>query len=170
MDARIERLKARSSGLGPVLSVDEIERFEHRHGVTLPEGFRDFLLYVGNGGPRPPEYGLVPLGRMPGDHHADPEEQLSTLKLPFPLEEVWVWESDEDLTEAQEELLSRVSHGSLVLGTDGCGIYWHLIVTGPERGMVWQITGEGAQPCDPPLDFLDWYQYALDGGTDFWSR
>ena len=32
------------------------------------------------------------------------------------------------------------------MGTDGCGIYWHLIVTGPHRGHVWQIAGEGAQP------------------------
>lgn len=36
--------------------------------------------------------------------------------------------------------------GSLVLGTDGCGMYWHLIVTGPQRGHVWLISGEGAQP------------------------
>ncbi|CAM5271445.1 hypothetical protein STANM309S_06406 [Streptomyces tanashiensis] len=32
------------------------------------------------------------------------------------------------------------------MGTDGCGMYWHLIVTGPQRGHVWQIAGEGAMP------------------------
>jgi hypothetical protein len=37
-------------------------------------------------------------------------------------------------------------HGSLVSGTDGCAMYWHLIVTGPHRGHVWQITEVGAQP------------------------
>ncbi|NUR28699.1 MAG: SMI1/KNR4 family protein, partial [Catenulispora sp.] len=37
-------------------------------------------------------------------------------------------------------------HGSVVLGTDGCGMYWHLIVTGEQRGHVWWISGEGAVP------------------------
>ncbi|WP_144127040.1 hypothetical protein [Catellatospora sichuanensis] len=38
------------------------------------------------------------------------------------------------------------NHGSVVLGTGGCGMYWHLIVSGPHRGHVWFICGEGAMP------------------------
>ncbi len=37
-------------------------------------------------------------------------------------------------------------HGSLLLGTDGCGMYWHLIVTGPQRGYVWLTDENGAIP------------------------
>ncbi len=42
-------------------------------------------------------------------------------------------------------------HGSIVLGTDGCGMYWHLIVTGEHRGQVWSIGGVGAQPFGAQL-------------------
>ena len=38
------------------------------------------------------------------------------------------------------------NHGSLVFGTDACTMYWHLIVTGPHRGHVWQIVDVRAQP------------------------
>ena len=73
-----------------------------------------------------------------------PERDLTK---PFPLTEARVWEDDERSYEELDPLLEPVyHHGSLVLGTDGCGIYWHLIVTGPHRGHVWLITGEGASP------------------------
>ncbi len=29
-----------------------------------------------------------------------------------------------------------------MLGTDGCGMYWHLVVTGPHRGHIWNISGK----------------------------
>ncbi len=62
-----------------------------------------------------------------------------------------------------------VGDGTLVLGHDGCGMYWHLVITGPERGQVWQITDVGAQPCAPRRDFFSWYEYWLDGHDDWWS-
>ncbi|WP_217369620.1 hypothetical protein [Nonomuraea antri] len=54
-----------------------------------------------------------------------------------------MWEDDPRPPEKIDEVFD---HGSIVLGTDGCGLYWHLIVTGPHRGHVWQISGEGAGP------------------------
>jgi hypothetical protein len=38
------------------------------------------------------------------------------------------------------------NHGSIVLGTDDSLSYWVLVVTGPERGKVWLVTGVGAYP------------------------
>lgn len=40
---------------------------------------------------------------------------------------------------------------------------WHLIVTGPERGHMWWVCGEGIAPTDPKMDFLRWYEDWLDG-------
>jgi hypothetical protein len=40
---------------------------------------------------------------------------------------------------------------------------WHLIITGPERGNIWLITGEGMQHTNPRRDFLKWYSDWLDG-------
>jgi hypothetical protein len=57
------------------------------------------------------------------------------LAAPFPLTESWLWEEDSRPAEEIESLRGPVfDHGSVVLGTDGCGMYWHLIVTGPHRG------------------------------------
>jgi hypothetical protein len=34
---------------------------------------------------------------------------------------------------------------------------------------MWHLTGEGIQPCAPPRDFLSWYEYWLDGHSDWWA-
>jgi hypothetical protein len=39
---------------------------------------------------------------------------------------------------------------------------WTLIVTGRERGRMWNIEGQGAQPCAPSRAFLDWYLLWLE--------
>lgn len=46
--------------LGPPISEETIAAFESRFGVSLPEGYRNFLLWMGNGGAGP-FYGLYPL-------------------------------------------------------------------------------------------------------------
>ena len=46
--------------LGPRISEEAISAFEARFGVSLPEGYRDFLLWIGDGGAGP-FYGLYPL-------------------------------------------------------------------------------------------------------------
>ena len=71
----------------------------------------------------PPDYGMVKLGSLP------PAWQERDLTKPFPLTEAWVWEGDERPDEELRPLLEPIyNHGSLVLGTDGCLEYWHLIV------------------------------------------
>lgn len=68
----------------------------------------------------------------------------------------------------------RLDHGSLVLGTDGCGEYWHLIVTRPHRGNIWLIGGAGAQPLGAEFGyttarsgFSGWIQHWLEGNEWF---
>ncbi|MFM2060427.1 MAG: hypothetical protein RLZZ507_97 [Cyanobacteriota bacterium] len=46
--------------LNPCLTKAEIIAFEERYQIKLPEDYRDFLMYVGNGGAGP-HYGLFPL-------------------------------------------------------------------------------------------------------------
>ncbi|MFI2201148.1 SMI1/KNR4 family protein [Streptomyces sp. NPDC020192] len=113
--------------------------FEARHGVTLPEPYRSFVAEVTDGSAQgPPHYGLSGLARAAASQ--DPDK-------PFPLTKAWVWEEDDGPYEDPDTVIEQVAHhGSLVLGTDGCGMDWHLIVTGPHRGHIWQITGEGAVP------------------------
>jgi hypothetical protein len=84
----------------------------------------------------------------------------------FPFTAQWIWENDELTDEGSRD---QVGHGSICLGTDGCAIYWHLIVTGPERGNVWMICGEGIQPTCPKRDFLTWFEDWLDGKDSFYG-
>ena len=48
--------------LNPPLSEWQVRDFEDRHGIRLPEGYRLFLLHLGDGGAGP-YYGLHPLSR-----------------------------------------------------------------------------------------------------------
>ena len=91
---------------------------------------------------------------------------LPRVTAPFPFTRTWVWEDGDTSTEGNQE---QVEYGSICLGNDGCGMYWHLVVTGPERGNVWLLAGEGIQPTTPKRDFLRWYEDWLDGTTDWWG-
>jgi hypothetical protein len=146
-----------SYSLEPVLSEGEVAAFESAHGILLPEAYRFFLTHVSNGGG-----GLVELGTAPA-YASRPEgywTHLPDIGKPFPFTHGWYWEEGEDSDEGERE---QVSYGSLWLTTDGCGMDWHLIVTGPERGHVWWVSGEGMTPTNPKRDFLRWYEDWLDG-------
>ncbi|MFF4343258.1 SMI1/KNR4 family protein [Kitasatospora sp. NPDC001540] len=124
-----------------------VHAFEAEHGVVLPEPYRTFVAEITDGSyTGPPDHGLVGLAELPSDWGGDPAER--GLARPFPLTEGWLWEDDEEIPE--EEVDARVGRvrndGSVVLGTDGCGMYWHLVVTGPHRGHVWCVTDVGATP------------------------
>ena len=141
--------------------------WEKSRQVALPQEYREFISRVGNGASGPPEYGLLPLGEICAD--LLPAEKLTWrslegLRRPFPFTKPWVWEEGELSSEGSRE---QVGDGSIMLGTDGCGIYWHLIVSGPERGTVWQLTGEGIQPLCPKRNFGEWVSDWLEGLDPF---
>jgi hypothetical protein len=162
IDDRIIRIRecAATSGvaLKPPLSLHEVEAFEARHGITLPEGYRQFVLFIGDGGEGPPQSGifslLEPRWRVGRD---DRWNLLPDIGLPFPLSGAWIWENDDDTTAEWLERRKAVYRGSIQIGDDGCGQFLHLIVTGPERGNIWDLCGEGAVPTDP-REFLAWYE------------
>lgn len=108
----------------------------------------------------PPFYGLQPLERVAADSVGHPLRPW----MPFPLTAAWIWEEvpGEDAGPDRARLEAVCSDGHLFLGTEGCAEDWILVVTGPERGRVWNRADIGATPCDPPLDFLAWYDRWLD--------
>lgn len=134
------------SGRNPPLGWTAVQAFEAEHGILLPEPYRPFVAEIADGSRSgPPAYGLIGLTDLPPDWDDDGSERV--LSRPFPLTSMWVWEDDPRPSEEINPLLEQVfNNGSIVLGTDGCGMYWHLIVTGAHRGQIWTITGEGAAP------------------------
>ncbi|QIJ61761.1 SMI1/KNR4 family protein [Streptomyces sp. JB150] len=128
-------------GGASALGWEKLRAFEAEHGIVLPEPYRTFVAEITDGSRQgPPAYGLLALGEVPRGSWSDPAAR--DLGKPFPLTEAWLWEEDED----EPDLDAVLRHGSVVLGTDGCAMDWHLIVTGPHRGHLWQITDVGALP------------------------
>ncbi|KOV61820.1 SMI1/KNR4 family protein [Streptomyces sp. MMG1121] len=140
-------------GAESALGWEAVRAFEADHGIVLPEPYRTFVAEMRDGSPAgPPEYGLLPVAELPDDWGGAERER--DLGKPFPLTRAWVWEGDSDPSEDCDEILEQVyDHGSVVLGTDGCAMNWHLVVTGPHRGHVWQISDVGAAPFGAPFGF-----------------
>ncbi|MFJ1975229.1 SMI1/KNR4 family protein [Streptomyces sp. NPDC087903] len=133
-------------GGGSALGWEAVHAFEADHGVVLPEPYRTFVAELTDGSYQgPPEYGLVGLAELPSDWGDDGKAR--DLGRPFPLTEAWLWEDDDGPYEEPDAVIEQVvNHGSIVLGTDGCAMNWHLVVTGPHRGHVWYVTDLGASP------------------------
>ncbi len=168
--ARIaQKVRARGTPFGSPLSEGTVNQFESQHGIILPDGFRAFITQIGNGGPGPSEYGWAPLGHAAQDMRPDEASiwtDLPYVRQPFPFTAPWIWESGDV---SAEGVFEQRLHGTIYLGNDGCGAYWFLVVTGPERGNVWMVCGEGMQPTSPKRDFLQWIEDWLDGTTDWWA-
>jgi HEAT repeat protein len=137
----------------------DLQAFETKHHIRLPDGYRIFLEHAGNGGAGP-YYGIFPLdkwndfaGWVPDDRPDD------FLARPCPLHP--------DLNPAPDwaDRFGGVSpyQGTLSLGTQGCSYGMQLIVAGPYVGRVVYVDGDGNPPYvvrEP--DFLSWYERWLD--------
>ena len=107
----IERIKTKISQLniemGKCLTEEEIMSFESRHNVKLPQAYRMFLKYIGNGCKRMLD------GCRLNDLECCPQQELSK---PFLLEKFWLWEDDErdgDVIEA--DMQNKVYRGNIEL-------------------------------------------------------
>lgn len=153
-------------GGASALGWDAVHAFEREHGIVLPEPYRTFVAEITDGSfSGPPDFGLVGLTELPDDWGDDRAERVPS--RPFPLTEAWLWEEDEP---SPDELEPVFNDGSIVLGTEGDGEYWLLVVTGPQRGQIWNVTGEGAAPFGAEFGhttagsgFLGWVRHWAAG-------
>ncbi|MGW5716269.1 SMI1/KNR4 family protein [Amycolatopsis sp. NPDC003865] len=149
--------------LGPPVPEADLEEFETRHGVTLPADYRDFLLTAGEYGAGP-YYGLFKLS-APEDRYED-EWRPGFLSTPFPHTSAWNRAEHHPVdNEIPDELYEdqRWITGSLKLCHFGCGAYFRLVVTGPERGRLW-FDDRGSDGGVSPVGtgFREWYLEWLD--------
>ncbi|HEX9996355.1 MAG TPA: hypothetical protein VGB45_04365 [Abditibacterium sp.] len=128
--------------VGPTLSALELQRFERRHRIELPEDYRLYLELVGNGGlgaslgGAGPDYGVYSL--IEREEFADSCEEFSDsadeniLSCPFPQT------YSLNLIKGQTHNLWRGPiPGALEIGMKGCSYTTHLIVSGEARGTIW---------------------------------
>lgn len=150
----------------PCLIELEVQEFEQQYQVTLPEDYRQFLLEIGNGGVGP-NYGLRRL--------LDPKRSIPQL-----ISHLWPhrieWNLNRDQLDSVQEFnieyeREEQTQGSLALSDMGCGYEILLVVTGEERGTIWQDLRAGDGGIVPlqnvksgseRMSFSEWYEDWLD--------
>lgn len=135
----------------PCLSKLDIQDFEEKYQIELPDDYRNFLLEIGNGGAGP-GYGLLGI-----DIHSCKDENLDFkyLSQPFVLTEEW---NDLDLMQASHEegnpvyFYPNFIQGTILVAEYGCGVEARLVITGSQRGNIWiddRTNEAGIYPLSP---------------------
>jgi len=117
-------------GLKSLLSYERLQEFEKSAGIRLPEQYRNFLLRFGNGGAGP-GYGLLSLKESVEEFGNDPLDRLARPFMP-PLS-----------ARAKMEDRDYPESGLLPVAHMGCGHMWMLVITGSERGTIWNYLSGG---------------------------
>jgi len=169
----------------PALTEAQVQALESQYGVQLPDEYRRFLLEVGAGGAGP-SYGLFPVVEEDGRWawQGDGASLTGDLTVDFPHTEAWgmedspIWDSYpedeeddfddlydawyEDFVEAYWD--EKWTTGAICICHHGCASRAWLVVSGPERGKIWEdgrADQGGLYPsCDgdgKPHTFLTWY-------------
>lgn len=151
-------------------NVEQLEAFEVDHGISLPPGYRRFLLEIGNGGAGP-FYGLEPVenGRFV-DLDKPVLNDLIDLSKPFPHTDLWnPLEGDESSAFDDDTYFDNDwAAGALRISNFGCGVWILLVVNGTEYGNIWfddRASDNGIYPDQSSVSripFLKWYESWLD--------
>lgn len=172
--------------LKPTLSEGVVAEFELRHGVRLPEDYRQFITRIGSGGAGP-YYGLFQFGQMDDGHDFRDWQEgdgfVGFLGDKFPHSDSWndlAGEPDESLADSDEDEYWRqveVFEGRYFAALDGaipichlgCALRHWLVITGPEAGNVWADDRADRGGLSPIINsergrttFFEWYRAWLD--------
>jgi hypothetical protein len=136
--------------LSPPVTCADVEAFETRYGVTLPEGYRAFVTRVGNG---VDDGYLGLLNPLKAELYSGWRAvDVNFLATSFPYESAF-----SPFPEYEGE--PYVAPGTVWLTNRGCGMYAFLVISGPAAGEVWfdhLVDGYGLVPSGQL--FLDWIE------------
>ena len=155
----------------------ELECFENKYKIQLPEGYRDFLKLIGAGGAGPC-YGLELLtDGVYADLDYKSKTDLIDPSKEFMFTEAWNLkfdaEDDENIDFAQQDdeyFDPKWANGLLRICNFGCGVSINLVVQGKEHGNIWvddRCNDGGIYPDhyfgnNERINFLEWYELWLD--------
>ena len=160
--------------LNPPLSEQEVVQFENKHGITLPEAYREFLLHAGDGNHEFYYRNITPLKDT--DRFNPLDEKPLRLNEPFPftgktgkyiIEEIMYRYYPVAMV---REILCDEVHGCLLLNYEGYGTsHIALVVTGEQRGNIWHVEDMvhpfyevSGNTLVTSFSFLDWLEHTLD--------
>jgi hypothetical protein len=158
---RIQRVRAKLAEvaasadvrLGRALPEGDIAAFEARLGIRLPSAYRAFLTAIGHAG-YGPDYGLLPLDDW-GAGLGDPPVEYPS--QPFPVTSDTVYQTD-----WEEYYGDRLYQGTVSVVHRGCTEFTLLVITGPARGRLVEVTEFTPPRFYIDNDFLAWYERWLD--------
>lgn len=164
--------------VGETVNNEEILKFEKDYTIELPEGYKAFLLYIGNGGisfadsAAGPGYGIYPLGKNTNELIYENTELYlkEDAKIhPKMTDEFWsdlnknIEDNDDISTEEFDLELGKIFSGLLPVGTQGCTYYHALVLNGEFKGRVVNVDSDRQKPHFAfESNFLDWYERWLD--------
>jgi hypothetical protein len=150
---------------------EEIETFERRWSIRLPDTYRQFLMVVGNGGPGPLG-GIYPLGHELdlGDDRMMPlsNESCARLREPF-LEDAadrYFDERGDVRDELEDDALAEFEFvitppGVLPVAFGAGSVSAWMVVNGRRAGQMWESESGVLTPIATPLcrfvSFFEWY-------------
>lgn len=149
-----QKMEIKNVERNSVVNMAEIRQFEEEHHITLPEELVLFYTQVCNGCKMIDGF---PLRKM-----EDWEYHAQNLKKEFPFENYWVWEDD-----YAADKIAHIEDGNIALLDIGDGQSWNIIINGKEKGNMWFFTEVGIQPAAPSMNFLQWFEFWLDGREDY---
>lgn len=198
--ARLKELDSSYSGFGSEshknilnkrLTQSDIEQYQTKYNIILPEEYAQFLMHIGNGGAGPC-YGLLPLEENENSINISevfPYQFESPLYLEGKYDEFYermdecesLDEEDavcEELNEIKDREYLDSLKGFIDLNHEGCAMYNILIVNGKDHGCVWFFDFSddfGTVPLinpesSKPMRFLDWYELWLDEQIEFFEN
>ncbi|MDJ0582460.1 SMI1/KNR4 family protein [Crocosphaera sp.] len=156
----------------PPLSASEIDLWETKYNVFLPEEYRSFLEQIGNGGEFYDE--ILSLKRWAvGVDLDDKDQELKTPSQPCLLLEKYesdeMWEQwlieniGEDWAEKYYQSLWSPHLGMITIAAEQCGALTYLVLNGPLRGRIcWFLDYFSAPTFESAATFLDWFETLLD--------
>lgn len=167
-ERRIETFGSNGHGftLSEPMREADVRALETKHGITLPEAYRAFLLEEGASGAGP-YYGLVPPDRW-GD------ALFGDVAMPDFAARPCLWTPDSTLEwDVVREANDEPFQGAIVLADQGCAYYAMLVTAGEARGRVMYVSLDGGEPkFVEDGDFRAWYERWLDelimGFEHFW--
>lgn len=164
--------------VGKTISKNDILKFESDYAVSLPEPYKEFLLYIGNGGisyenaAGGPGYGIFPFGENLAEFvYDDSENYLKQDCRIYPEMSNDFWgelirniEENDNISEEDFTIeLSKIFAGILPIASQGCTYYYGLVLNGEFKGRVVNVDIDRQIPFFAfESNFLDWYERWLD--------
>jgi len=178
-----QRIQKELAGRYPPISESGVQSFEAMHDIKLPETYRKCLIEVSNGADNIFRLGEVDSG-FDLATWSEEDGLIGRLSEPFPHTKEWndlsgmpdhEYEDSNPVKYDQERELFEARYwgpinGAIPIAHLGCAIRHWIVVSGPERGSIWEddrANLQGFYPLETDegtrMDYIQWFDWQTSG-------